>query len=735
MKTKVELQGKRAKSRHNLSHDITTTSDFGFCQPMGVKEITPQSTISKAHNIFVRAQPLVKPTYGRLKGYQYDVFVKTSDLYHPFPQLLSGQTFSGVTSYVPTFVPRISLGVLKLLLCQFARVTIWEYSGSGNSNLVYEQGSSVAMAVVDTTPTPGGAITFDDFYLALFSTYTNLVDSAPPAPYLEDWKKSFAWKNGSRTSEYSSLYNTLEFGGTPIDPYAEADFTFSFKGSSFPGTSFNSSATYLCAFRLTPRGRNIRKVLLGCGYQLNSSNKSVSLLPLMAYYKSWFDLFAPQRFVTWSSTPLFRLLELIENYNFDMASVSWWHHTIADDINVIGRSRLFAWFVSLGECYFTEAPDYVSAHITGTAISSTQNFLRTTGPDGQDIEVVSGFNEQAHVDNSSTGIPQSLNVLSRAQLRAINFLAKYVNIRTVAGGRIDKFLKSVYGANYNCCESNFVNSDTFNIDISDVMNQSETDKGALGEYAGKGLGLSKGSRLKYSPHEDMPGFLVSLFAIVPDSKYAQGVDPNLFHCEKFDFYTPGFDGITLVPNSKLSVYATLDVEFPNQFNSYNLGSFGNIPVYSEYKQHQSILNGDCSLRSTRSSYLPFTLDKLLPYKDYVVSYRTDGSNVKHLRLSNQPDNGVTPSLITNGTLWRYVGRYRWLGQYDRIFYNTGDVSSWFSYANNSHDPLDDCDNLVDDNFIVHCYVDMSEFSNKLPLGESFDTGAEGDNSSLSVQHQ
>lgn len=739
MKTRFQKFVSDKKYKHDLSHDVTTTSGFGFCQPLGVDELTPDATISQAHNIFVRAQPLVKPTYGRLKGHTYSVFVKTSDLYHPWPQLLESNTFSGMTSYIPSFVPSIPLNILHLMVCCFGECAVVATKKSSTSTVVYTPSES-SILHVSPSSIQAGNMDLESLFTKLCDTYIG------PSYNFGEFLYRFAYsdyKPGlSSAIVFSSDFNTLEFNVTRRNAAGatlETDLTplnadYVFQVPSPTSGPYADHFIYAC-FRLSTRGRNIRKVLLGCGYQLCQSSRSVSLLPVMAYYKAWFDLFAPQRFVTWASTPLFRLLEVIENYNLDLTSASVWSEPSSSSPAYLLRNQLANFVLSLGECYFTSAPDYVSSHITGASVSPAQNFLRTVGPTGEeDIEVVSGINHQAVVDADSQGVPRSLNALSRAQLRAINFLAKYVNIRTAAGGRIDKFLKSIYGSGYQCIESNYVNFDSFSIDISDVMSYSETEKAYLGEFAGKGLGLNRGSRLKYSPHNKEHGFLVTLFTIVPDSKYSQGVDPRLFHIKKFDFYTPGFDGVTLVPSSKLALYGTYDVLLPSMKDWMSTGSFGNIPVYSEYKQHQSILNGDCSLRSTRKSYLPFTLDKLLPYKDFSAANYVDYSGTPKTSYAFRPDVGLTPSLITNGTLWRYVGRYAWLGQYDRVFYNSGTVSDSTSYAG-SHDPLDDVRNNLEDNFIVHCYVDSFEVSGKLPLGDSFDTGSDSESDTITVEHQ
>lgn len=66
----------------------------------------------------------------------------------------------------------------------------------------------------------------------------------------------------------------------------------------------NAAGTGIYCGRFTDRGRNFRKILLGLGYQLLLADQQVSILPLFAYYKTWFDLFAIQRDITWKDTRL-----------------------------------------------------------------------------------------------------------------------------------------------------------------------------------------------------------------------------------------------------------------------------------------------------------------------------------------------------------------------------------------------------------------------------------------------
>ena len=63
---KVSVSGVKKRQQFDLSHDVNTTSNFGFCQPLLCKEMMPNSKISTRLNTMVRLAPMPVPTYGRL---------------------------------------------------------------------------------------------------------------------------------------------------------------------------------------------------------------------------------------------------------------------------------------------------------------------------------------------------------------------------------------------------------------------------------------------------------------------------------------------------------------------------------------------------------------------------------------------------------------------------------------------------------------------------------------------
>ena len=132
------------KHERNLSHDISTTFDFGFCQPLVARRLHAEDSVNVRVADIVRLQPLVKPLFGSISLKKYFRFVKTADVWHPFESMLSGQTYNGAgEAYIPTKMPCLQQNTLTRILALFSDVYCWKsndasaYVTSGNGSLVW----------------------------------------------------------------------------------------------------------------------------------------------------------------------------------------------------------------------------------------------------------------------------------------------------------------------------------------------------------------------------------------------------------------------------------------------------------------------------------------------------------------------------------------------------------------------------------------------------------------------
>lgn len=659
MKLKVSRPSQK-KNFFPLQFDNTTTMGFGFVQPLSCTELVPQSSVDLSCASFVRLAPLATPTYGRCNLHHYTCFVPASEVYHPWDSFLASTSFNGGgASYVPSAVPSAQCRFLTLLTLFYSSCYCFQVQTDGSYKRI----------------TPRSTASFKDVLTALIG--------------------GFGYDAGFTNAFYELLGNIYPdrdsyFSSESGNDFAQVVDSFDFTVSS----NFKGGNDIIYGWRFSDFSRNLRSILIGLGYQLNGSSVTVSLLPLFAFYRAYFDIFFPKRFVSFADSSLHRLIEAVEYHDKSLI----WFVTKNESGSFVHSHLVSDFFNDLVLCYYTSQSDFVSLHHSGVSTNPVSQSVSTLRPNGGLDTVNVPVGEQASL---SPGI-ESKNIGS-VQLRVLRWLTKYINKRTYLGTKIDEILRSQYDSSCSCGDSFLIDSFVTPIEISDVMNHADTDSGYLGEYAGKGIGFSSPRSSKYRAKEF--GFLIHFAAIVPQSGYSQAVDPCLSHIRKFDYFTPGLDGLTLVPTRKMYVYGVSDHVSPDSRDKCS-DAFGNIPIYSEYKTKFSILNGDISQASTRSSYLAYTLDKLLPYIDPA----SDDSTVNKFYSS-----------VVNGTLWRYIGRYRWLGMFNRIFHNTGNLESSFPnfdiirYSGSKR---------LDDNFIVHNHFKLSLHAPMLSFGSSFDTGAE-----------
>lgn len=101
--SKIKIGRKSDRNFFDLSHDVNTTSDFGFCQPTLLQNIVADSKLTLNTKSFVRLAPLPVPTFGRINVKQHTAFVPYRDVFLGYDNFVAGKTIaSGVRTYVPT---------------------------------------------------------------------------------------------------------------------------------------------------------------------------------------------------------------------------------------------------------------------------------------------------------------------------------------------------------------------------------------------------------------------------------------------------------------------------------------------------------------------------------------------------------------------------------------------------------------------------------------------------------
>lgn len=686
MKVKVKNAKALPHHKHDLTHDVSTTYDWGHMQPLMCRELPAGSKSTLRVGQIVRLMSMVLPTFGRLSLNTYNVFVPMESIFHPYASLRAGQTYMGANkTYIPQQVLTISPWFLNCILKSMSTISFF------NAQPVF---NGIRGFYVDKSQVQPEIATDE-----LYNSYLEQV-VAPSLGFHDLFSNIDFLRKFVRFDNHQHFYN--------------------FDGYDWIDTFRTSDSYYIVCGKYHESARNLRKVLYGLGYKLIDSYEQVSALPLFAYYKAWFDLFAPQRDITWKDTPCAGIQEYCEQNGLFLID--------NDSFLEEKTDLLYQFIIDLCSTYYTQSPDFVSAHITGQRISTVDNdsFAAMTS-DGlvlSSVGTYSGSLQQPYqggvsLQHHSPAVSVVSRLLNQSNIDLLERLTHRINAKTVIGGKIREFLKTQLGADYlDEDESYWIGSQKLDINISPVFSNAQTEQGYLGEFAGQGAGGTQGETFTYENKVD--GFWICMSAIVPDSRFAQGMDMNLKHVRKNDFYDPMFDSITLLPTSKKYIFAeanfsnrvvTSSDDYQEQTSDAFEASFGNIPNMIEYCIAQNIQNGDMSLRSKRSSYLPFTLDKLLPYTE-----EYDGDLT--VSLFNTP-----LDIVVNSTIWRYIGLYKWIGNYNRIFQNSGTV-----YPSMIQDIRDGRNGIFynigyDDNFIGHNVLDFKVWNTKLPVRNSFQTGA------------
>lgn len=657
----------------DFDHDNNTTAEFGFMQPLFVHECMPRSVMKLKMGQFVRLGAMNSPTYGRVSANTYHRFVPISEIMPTFEYMLAGKPYHVVDrNYIPSSMPSTSCRAL----------TLWLLTQTNSLYSIYKLDGSYYKVVTGSADISTIVSRFNEKFYFVATSDTPL-------------QTSYNYHNFFNTLSVVQREQVKQFLPTP----AGADFIV-----KFSYVSGSNTFRYCICFKFSQFARRLRKILIGCGYQLNLRNTTrKSILPLVAFYKAWFDLFCPKQTQTWTSTPAFKMLDRVREYN-----------QISMDGFYTQGSYMDLFLKSLLECYYTQKPDFVSANIATPALSST-------GIDGikvsssVDLSLVNGantqLNQQPYIGNISTS-----NLLTRNRLLLLNKLTKFVNKNTVIGGKIADYLHVHYGADFGDDLNSYdIGQQSVDCKITQEMVTASTDIATTGEYTGKGIGSSEGRQFTYRAKEF--GYWISMFAIVPNSGYCQSIDASTVnHLTRFDFPIGEFDALGNEITTKEQVCGAEDVFLgDSSTDGAESASFGFIPRLTHCKVKHNVANGCISLRSTRLTYLPYTLDRWITTNEIDVSphEESDGSTSYLItdRVSNIP---------IASEAWRYPTRFDYLGNFNRIFQNSG----YDAQILNDVFP-------IDDNFIVHNLVECKYIAPLLPISESYDTDGDANNA-LSV---
>lgn len=733
---------KRPRARFNLSSDLHSTMDFGSILPARVHMMIPNSKEVVSSRERILCSPMLAPTMGRMSLKAYHNFIRISDICPNFAAMLSQEAISrGDLQFVPQSVPSINLNSLSFFVLFGAYLNVYKSSTGDDSNASNVVSSNVYSG------TTGVLVSDSDLSNLGLLTKGSAIPSINVGPAFSIDTKLFTGSNEYHRIPLSNPQNATFY---PIDPtcdffksaspeYDLSDVTPQNADYVIPVT-VSSTHYYLC-FRLSDFGKRLRKVLIGCGYQIDFVNATpVSILPLLAFYKSYFDVFGLTLYLNWEQTECSRLIESTSlnpvNSFGDYWSASW-------GVTDTTRYGFLIRFIvnELSRCYYTDEQDFVSSHVRNTSVSpSPSAFVNSI-----DTDVDQNNNNNPNITNpqnvnepSGLAIPggQSghsyINSVLHGQLDSelLKRLYRWTNRNTIAGRRIAELLKAQgLGSYVKECKSDFIGSFELPIDVYDGLSNSDTyspaaDSGApLGERFGNGQASSSDDRNKncersFVFESNEFGYWITLFTIVPKGGYAEAVDPSVFALSKFQFPHPDFDSLGYEFTSKSLVVGSMPFADFQSSSGKLSDSFGLVPRLFPWKFGRNVANGDFTRRGVRDTFAPYYLDKIIDVGSRIILDKTTGTTSKDFQVQRE----FTPSMLPiAGNVWRYPTRYPFISRFNRIFNRAFASMEHLSMISVQNMGTFEMFSTSDDEFILHAVFDVNYFAPMLPVEDSFET--------------
>ena len=489
-------------------------------------------------------------------------------------------------------------------------------------------------------------------------------------------------------------------------------------------------------FKLSSFGKRMRKILIGLGYDVNLSNSDrVSILPLIAFYKAWWDSYAPERYKNFYETNAWKLINasMIGATGADL--LTWINDANGGDVR-----RYFAGFMGdLGTCFATDKMDVISAatdkYYASTNTTTDNNNVNANtaainqalqaalydpmngvaGPDGSFNVYPSTGSNNAYTtprDTLTLAIQTYPAALTQPQIDALKKAYIMINKTSVAGMKVEEILRSIGQGDYvEECKGKFITSTDDMVKISDVVATAATDDAQLGQYGGRGIGFGK---FQFSFSTGRYGYLIVLSAIVPEAGY---VNSPVHENEAISFetmYQPEFDGLAYEAIQKKQITGS-----PLVSDASYAETFGFLPTYSQWKFMSNKANGDFSLNSRKASYLPYTLDKYIPVANANTYGIIDDANHAGTKVILCSPTFKYSDLPNAGEDYRYVNKFPWNGNFNRIFSQQGYGLEWSVYSPNNNSFL--FNSFEYDNFLCHNVFQVSYYAHMKSIEDSYGT--------------
>lgn len=628
-------------SKMDLSCQHITTADWMQLNPIYAKEMVPNEKLAVNAQTFTRMAPMPVPTFGRANVHERAFFVPYRTVWKGWNDFITDTVHVAAdqTSAISAKGPIFSMNQLVLAFVQKGSSQLW-------SECKKFDASSVTGVPLDS------------------------YDIVTPIGWL--------YNNGVTSGTYD--------GATP-------------------------SATNGFAFKLSFVGRQALKVVNSLGYQLVASNAlewtnfTMSALPLMAFFKVYIDWYFPSAYFgdTYRTliegilgrdvlTPfiltneqLSTIFTLISYVNYDS------DYFVSAFDNPEGPNMGQASTVVMSDItQYGQGSGGTNRYVYSVNTGVTANNYGNAAPN---TPILAGGNGGAGGAGNGT-----LNSVSQYALTALKRLTDYMKRHQLVGARaMDRYLAR-FGKNLTAEKLNrslYIGAKSFPLQFGDVMSQASTTGEHLGGYAGKGLGYGEST---FGYETDEYGLFIITCSIVPTIGYYQGIDRNVLHINRLDYWTPEFDqlGNQAIGSAELFVPSKPTDAVDNQtgkdkdvLSGLTTSIFGYAPRYAEYKCGRDRLTGDFKL--TRYNQAGDTSNSWHLFREFDGDddFNDASSNIKHSLAFVQGYDST---------------------QFNRIFYNTDPEGN----------PYTDADHF----YMIHNF-DVASYSNMAKLYDTYEFDDKG----------
>lgn len=629
---KVRFNNPRKSYTNKFSFDNNTTFGIGNVQPLFCKQLCSGSKISVNFNQLTRLSPLVVPTFARLKQRNDFAFVPMSMVMPSFDAFLSSSLIKGTEKgYIPNSVPCTTNADLFLSLC--SKVSF--------ATLAYIKADVYTKNDADFKDSYGHSVRI-----------SNMLTT--PLPTLENLKSSF--------------------------------FDFIIDSSIF--VRLGTAEDVRCCIKLTSLGRFWYSVLRGLGYSLDPNDSTpVSILPLWAFVKAYYDIYYPKRDNPWHASNYYNDINSFYNGNFvtrTVGSLTYDMIPTYDSIHALfGTEPNFDFFAPVDDSLASVATiKPINANSKASNSNTFDNGNDTANP--FDIR---------HADSNPSHVPALFNDISGGddvgisadQLTLVNRLWNFVQKSSVVGQSVKDWFKVHLGVGTNedmFDQTLLVDSVVNDVSVNAVISTAQTTGlgpgggDHLGALAGQGYAAKNGS-IHFEARTF--GYFMCLTSLVPLSGVSCGTQPELYQNTLYEQQLPDFDALGYEVLNKSSFLETYVDGSDRMVVGDIKGGFGYVPRLSSWKSIHNIRSGNFAVNSVKDSFIPYNVD-VLPTQ-----------------------------ALTAGILWRFPwaqsGRFV---SFNRMFYNIENHNQYYGMAN----PLDD-------NFMCQTAFDVSYTSYLKPLSDSF----------------